>query len=598
MKYIKIFFFLLLFLGYSQAFASESKCVKKSEYGTPDLYIDNIRINTAAVNISRKVDLQILNHEDYSFCETTEPLEILVKTATNIDNPLKPTGVKDFVFSFKSGEIIRGNKNSPAYDNMIYGDISFSKEGTNYVKVCVDNSNIISESIEWNNCSSWKSIDVFHMPYVDLVASAGYGEIVKDTKFADKYPFRFSGTIKNYGPSSTDYLGAKSFDYLIQLTTGFYKKADGIVDDLNRPFSTDDYYSDSISEVVDGEGTISWFTGNGYSGTYRPGNFVTLSGGFYAPYQYGYYRICADMNSFPYTTLPTIGHIVESNENNNCSQWAKINEKIVPAEPVVPPVETKILPDLTVIDYVTPQEVNLNKATKFYATIKNIGEGSTGSTFSNFFQSATDVTDINNPKGVKDYKVSVVNPILEKNNTFEASASITFTSGDKYYVRACADKSESSSVGVIAESNENNNCGNWTLVKISNLCLDNKAENYNLKLPCFYDPTFCKIETDPNYGKAPCAKSDVCLNGATNYPLCTITKDNVCKNGADNPPLCTVKDGKCLNGAKNPPVCTDFDLPGGDCFDKIKNGDEAGVDCGGRCLPDKKCKRFFRFFEF
>ncbi len=69
----------------------------------------------------------------------------------------------------------------------------------------------------------------------------------------------------------------------------------------------------------------------------------------------------------------------------------------------------------------------------------------------------------------------------------------------------------------------------------------------------------CESGTGWDTSTQKCIKGfvDVCNNGATNYPLCTIGSDNNCLNGATNPPECTLGgNGTCLNGATNPPECT------------------------------------------
>lgn len=51
--------------------------------------------------------------------------------------------------------------------------------------------------------------------------------------------------------------------------------------------------------------------------------------------------------------------------------------------------------------------------------------------------------------------------------TFGSGAGVTFNTPGTYEVRACADKSSSSGGGVIAELDENDNCGPWTTVTVS-----------------------------------------------------------------------------------------------------------------------------------
>ena len=48
-----------------------------------------------------------------------------------------------------------------------------------------------------------------------------------------------------------------------------------------------------------------------------------------------------------------------------------------------------------------------------------------------------------------------------------ASVSHTFSTGGIWYVRSCADKTNSASSGAITESNESDNCGAWTAITVS-----------------------------------------------------------------------------------------------------------------------------------
>jgi len=43
----------------------------------------------------------------------------------------------------------------------------------------------------------------------------------------------------------------------------------------------------------------------------------------------------------------------------------------------------------------------------------------------------------------------------------------TFPTAGTYYMRVCADKSSAANPGIIAESDENNNCGGWSAISVA-----------------------------------------------------------------------------------------------------------------------------------
>lgn len=153
-----------------------------------------------------------------------------------------------------------------------------------------------------------------------------------------------------------------------------------------------------------------------------------------------------------------------------------------------------------------------------------------GKLFSNIIQLSTlangggDVLDVTpNKFSSVDYNATT--------NLLGTIYGVVSSAKDFKFARACADKSSAAdTVGVISETDETNNCGAWTAINVVSdptLCNDATAQNYNLKLPCFYNPAFCKDPADVNYGKAACTKvidpSDPCGgNGANNPPLCNM----------------------------------------------------------------------------
>ncbi|MCK9371479.1 hypothetical protein M0R04_16310, partial [Candidatus Dojkabacteria bacterium] len=109
------------------------------------------------------------------------------------------------------------------------------------------------------------------------------------------------------------------------------------------------------------------------------------------------------------------------------------------------------LPDLIISSGVVPTSALVNTATTYSAIVKNKGEGTTGASFVNLFQTATDITNLMSPVGLKDYATTSMDT-LEAGATANTSKSITFSSVGTYYVRACADKSSAGDTGKIKES--------------------------------------------------------------------------------------------------------------------------------------------------
>ena len=124
------------------------------------------------------------------------------------------------------------------------------------------------------------------------------------------------------------------------------------------------------------------------------------------------------------------------------------------------------LPDLIISSGVVPTSALVNTATTYSAIVKNKGEGTTGASFVNLFQTATDITNLMSPVGLKDYATTSMDT-LEAGATANTSKSITFSSVGTYYVRACADKSSAGDTGKIKESDEDRNCSEWTPVTVS-----------------------------------------------------------------------------------------------------------------------------------
>ena len=111
------------------------------------------------------------------------------------------------------------------------------------------------------------------------------------------------------------------------------------------------------------------------------------------------------------------------------------------------------LPDLTA-GAVSPSTATEDSAVTLSSSVVNGGSRATGTSFPNIFQ-------IENGAIISANTVSSLPP----GNSSVLSASYTFASAGTYRVRACVDNN-SSWIGSITESNEGNNCGEYTSITV------------------------------------------------------------------------------------------------------------------------------------
>ncbi|MBI2630722.1 hypothetical protein HYW73_00705 [Candidatus Nomurabacteria bacterium] len=133
-------------------------------------------------------------------------------------------------------------------------------------------------------------------------------------------------------------------------------------------------------------------------------------------------------------------------------------------------------PDLTAYAP-SPNSAVVNTPVSFSAFVANAGDVSTDSSFKTFFQLSTTACAGNPPPATCSPSATWISAnntsaIPSQTRITATSSQYTFTSAGTYSVRACADLPPYSSgpsdlPGVIDESNEDNNCGDWTDVKVS-----------------------------------------------------------------------------------------------------------------------------------
>lgn len=118
------------------------------------------------------------------------------------------------------------------------------------------------------------------------------------------------------------------------------------------------------------------------------------------------------------------------------------------------------LPNLTA-GSVSPATATAGTSVPLSAPISNNGTASTGSGFTDLFQRANDSSGT----GAIDIG-TFASAALGAGGSNTATLSYTFSSAGTYYVRACADKASGGSPGTIAESDNNDNCGGWTQIRV------------------------------------------------------------------------------------------------------------------------------------
>lgn len=200
-------------------------------------------------------------------------------------------------------------------------------------------------------------------------------------------------------------------------------------------------------------------------GTYYLSTALAAGSSFNASYSYTfastgtyYIRACADKSSASNT-----GVIAESNENNNCGAWTAVTV-----------AASSNGPNLTAGN-ITPTSSSSFNVT-LSSTVMNIGTQTTGAGFYTLFQSATN----GNGANAADLGTYYRSTALGAAGNFNATFAYTFPANGTYYIRACADKKSAADTGQIAETNENDNCGNWTAVTIATPGADLTAGNTTL----------------------------------------------------------------------------------------------------------------------
>ena len=145
-----------------------------------------------------------------------------------------------------------------------------------------------------------------------------------------------------------------------------------------------------------------------------------------------------------------------------------------------------------------PSSATVGTPSSFTGTVSNIGNASTGASFSNFFQVAT-ITDDGGT--ITDLTATTMGALSASASNTATSPTYTFPSAGTYSVRVCADKNDRNSLGTITESDEDDNCGAWTDVVVSLAAIasisadptDIPSDTESILSWSYSNATFCSI---------------------------------------------------------------------------------------------------------
>jgi len=125
-------------------------------------------------------------------------------------------------------------------------------------------------------------------------------------------------------------------------------------------------------------------------------------------------------------------------------------------------VTVEPLPDV-VAGAVSPRSTMVGESTTLYGTISNIGNESTGRSFTSTFKIDNDANH-----SLLYSSRQVTTPTVSAGSNRSIQTNVTFPSPGVWYTQLCADQNASAN-GVIDESNEKNNCGAWVQVTVDAL---------------------------------------------------------------------------------------------------------------------------------
>ena len=132
------------------------------------------------------------------------------------------------------------------------------------------------------------------------------------------------------------------------------------------------------------------------------------------------------------------------------------------------PAPTVASPTILASPTPAPYSATTNFARTYTENIKNIGPTTTGISFPYFFQTNNGSHGTGSTTNGWASVPPTIGPLGPGASFLVTSPSMTFTSPGTYSIRVCADKANSGDAGTIFEPDEQNNCGDWTDIVVTN----------------------------------------------------------------------------------------------------------------------------------
>ena len=341
-------------------------------------------------------------------------------------------------------------------------------QGTYYIQACADkydrNTNHTSnppdqviESNEDNNCSGFSEVHIIKssstLPDLTAYPALPYNAVAG-------LPVNFTANIYNRGGAATGQAGSKFWNFF-QVQGGAASGGGGLMSEKSSNLFFGLFKRANAATGGGGSTNLDSDLPPVQMAMLAPGssaitqqNYIFSAAGVYSV------RACADKLN----RLDAVGVVQEAinsgnpygpNEDNNCGNWVTVN---------VAPGSSQLKPDLKP-GLITPTTALVNVPTTFSVPISNIGAVSTGVGFTDLLELKT--TDTSGHETISVFPKS--EGALSAGLTYVLSISKTFSTIGNYDVKVCADKTSLNDAnGVISESNELNNCTDWTTISVTN----------------------------------------------------------------------------------------------------------------------------------
>jgi hypothetical protein len=380
---------------------------------------------------------------------TQGPFPVVIFRSDYIGGPETPQVV------FK-GSTARGIPSGfpPGYGENVFGTFTPSEARTYYYRVCADEddtwSGVINESNENNNCSGYGSIQVTPAPDPTLTASCSVSPSSITTGGSATWTASPSGGTGSYTYSWTGTDGLSGSGVSVSKTYSSAGTKTGSVTVSSGSQSITQNCGNSLTVVAPAPPTAT-LTASPTSITYGGSSTLTWSST----------NATSCTGSGFSTSGATSGAVSTGSLSTNTSYTVTCTGSGGSAtDSATVVVGQAPQPDLTA-GRVSPTSVPTGTTLTLQAPIGNSGV-STGAGFTSLFQRASDASG----SGATDIGTSAQGTLAQGAQT-TATLSYSFSSAGTYYARLCADKSSAGSTGTIAESDENNNCGPWTAITVT-----------------------------------------------------------------------------------------------------------------------------------